>query len=136
MEDIADRIEVPAVTRGEVDELVDAVLDGPVAVATGDELWRLSDGNVLFLHELVVGALEAGALEEVDGSWRHGGRLADTSRLEDAIRSRLAGFGPEAATALQIVALGGRIGSRAFFEKLVDAELLAQLDDADLVTGR
>jgi DNA-binding CsgD family transcriptional regulator len=128
-EDIADRLEVGPLTRADVDELASSVLGGAVAPATREELWRLSQGNVLFLHEIVVGAVDAGTLTRAAGTWEHQGPLARSSRLEDAIAARLDALGSEVQPALEIVAIGGRLGYRVM-EKLVDAALIAQLEDA------
>jgi hypothetical protein len=62
-------------------KLVEAVLGSQVDGATHHELWRLSLGNVMFLRELVHGALKAGTLVQSEGVWRATGTLATSTRL-------------------------------------------------------
>ena len=50
--------------------LLEEALGGPVDGMVKSDLWRASRGNVLFLHELVVGALDASILVEEHGIWR------------------------------------------------------------------
>lgn len=131
-EDHAARVEVGPLSRLEADDLVEAVLGGPVAAATRDELWRLSLGNVLFLHELVSGAQAAGTLAVVSGVWSHIGPLGGTARLDDTVGARLDTFGPDAAGVLELLAVAGRLGLR-IVEKLVDPSVVARLEEAGLL---
>jgi AAA ATPase domain len=55
---LADRIELPPLAVDESGELLSAALQGPVDGATAHLLHRRTQGNVLFLREVVLGALE------------------------------------------------------------------------------
>jgi predicted ATPase len=64
---LAERIELHPLAANDIEELLSAALRGPVDGATVHLLHRRTQGNVLFLRELVLGALEAGALRREEG---------------------------------------------------------------------
>ena len=58
----AERFEIQALSRGEAAALVDAALGGQVDGSTVQALWRLAQGNPLYLRELILGGLDSGNL--------------------------------------------------------------------------
>jgi DNA-binding CsgD family transcriptional regulator len=100
------RIEVEPLDASMVRALVGAVLGGPVDGAALQALARQSSGNVLFLRELLQGALESGALASHRGIWRLKGSLAASPWLRDLIDERLRGLSRKEREALELVALG------------------------------
>jgi predicted ATPase len=50
---LVERIEVQALSRAETAELVEVALGGPVDGLTIERLWQLSQGNALYLRELI-----------------------------------------------------------------------------------
>ena len=56
------RLELQPLSRNESDQLLQTVLDGPLAAGCGERMWRLSRGNVLFLRHLVDRERESGRL--------------------------------------------------------------------------
>ncbi|MDQ1397639.1 MAG: hypothetical protein QOG64_2898, partial [Acidimicrobiaceae bacterium] len=79
---LADRLELSALSPADSETLIDALLTSvhgasrPVAAATVERLLERSGGNALYLRELVVGVVVAGALELDLGLWRLGGAAA------------------------------------------------------------
>ena len=57
---LAERLEIQALARGDVGELIEAALDAPVDGLTRERLWQLSHGNMLYLRELVRGGRQSG----------------------------------------------------------------------------
>ena len=55
---------------------------GRSRAAASHWLFAVSEGNPLYLRELVVGGLESGALREEDGLWRLHGTPISTRLLE------------------------------------------------------
>ena len=86
---LADRIEVGVLDAAAIEELLVSVLGGPVDAASVRQLVDRCRGNPLFLRELVIGALEAGALVEEGGLWRLEGDLRPTARLVELVALRL-----------------------------------------------
>src|SRR4029079_11444265 len=86
------RIALVDLDRAAVDTLLHLVLRAPVETSTITEIWSASQGNVLFVRELVLGALDAGQLVEQHGVWRLAGSLVPTQRLQDLVAARLNGL--------------------------------------------
>ncbi|OWY62666.1 hypothetical protein B7486_57200, partial [cyanobacterium TDX16] len=103
---LAQRIEVGPLRREDVDELVSEVLDGPVEGTTLQELWAASEGNALYLREVVLSGLESGALVREAGLWRFVTKLEPSSRLTDLVEARLSGLDEHEVDALELVAFG------------------------------
>ena len=100
------RLELQHLSRAEVDELVETVLDGPVLTDSVDRLWALTDGNVLYLHELVLDAMDTGALKLEGGFWRWQGSSPVGNRLGELVGARLRSADRSLQRFLAIVALG------------------------------
>ena len=74
-DDTARRMELAYLSDDAVRSLVEAALGDPVEEAALDWVAEVSRGNVLYVRELVRGAVEAGALVRSPGFWRLEGRL-------------------------------------------------------------
>lgn len=109
-EGLARRIDVEPLHETEVERLLAAVLGGPVESATRRRLFDRSAGNVLFLRELVVGALQSGALQLEDGLWRMNTRLVVSTRLTELVEARLGELSEEDRHPLEVLAAGEPLG--------------------------
>lgn len=112
--------------------LVEAVLGGQVDSATLHELWRLSEGNALFLRELVNGALEVGTFKRVEGVWRAPGPMATSTRLVEVIEVRLGRLPPDVQAVAELIAVGEPL-CLYMLERLVPPEDLDAIDRAGLL---
>lgn len=61
------RLELQPLSRNETGYLLQTVLDGRVSVDCAERLWKLSQGNVLFLRHLVEHEQGSGRLTLVNG---------------------------------------------------------------------
>ena len=123
---LAERIELDAWEEAETAAVVAAFLGGPVAGETVRRLWELSEGNALYLHELLIGAVASAALTESAGIWALHQPLAP-GRLVELVAARLAGLPHETVTVIETVAVGEPLGIAAVeaitsLEGLEDAE--------------
>ena len=75
--------------RTHLDTLLHLALRGPIEAGAGQEFWEVTRGNPLYVRELVLGALESGALVDRSGVWHLEGRLPATSRLLDLVEQRI-----------------------------------------------
>ncbi|MDQ3905550.1 MAG: AAA family ATPase, partial [Actinomycetota bacterium] len=91
-DELAERIELYPFAAHVVEELLTTALRGPVDGATAYLLHKRTQGNVLFLREVVLAALEAGVLRREEGIWRLGAALPASSRLVEIIGTRLSGL--------------------------------------------
>ena len=89
-----------------VDTLLHRALGGPVAGATTLAFLDASDGNALYLREMVLGSLTAGALHEVDGVWRLEGTPQLSGVLRSVVQARVDSLGPAARAVLEDLAVG------------------------------
>jgi DNA-binding CsgD family transcriptional regulator len=116
---LAERHELEGLSRHRTGELLAAVLGGPVDGATRHRMWEASGGNLLYLRELVLGALASDSLREDGGIWRLRGSATISARLLELIQQRLESLDPDARDALTVLAVAERI----------DLDQLTQLAD-------
>ena len=126
------RIEVGPLPERDLRTLATLAVGGPVDGATLQALVEASAGNVLFLRELIQGALESGALVPELGLWRLHGSLAHSPRLRDLIQQRLVGLDKLELEALELVALSDPV-DLALLERLVPLEAIEQLEARGLL---
>src|SRR6266496_3604725 len=113
-------------------ELLGLALDGPVDGVTRREVLRVTEGNPLYLRELVLGGLESGALRQVDGVWRWKGGLAGSTRLVELVEARLGALGGTDRAAVELVAWGEPL-PLGVLEGLVDAEAVEAAERSGLL---
>jgi hypothetical protein len=64
------RLELAELGEHETAQLVESIVGGHVEEGVRRWVWEASRGNPLYVRELMHGALDTGALEEVNGLWR------------------------------------------------------------------
>jgi DNA-binding CsgD family transcriptional regulator len=131
----AARIELGSLDGQAVEDLLLAVLGGPVDTVSLRELAEQSLGDPLFLHELVVGAVQDETLRKEGGIWRLRGRLQPTPRLVELVTIRLGHLSDAERRALELTALGEPLAQPAL-ERLADAEAIASLETRGLIINR
>jgi DNA-binding CsgD family transcriptional regulator len=99
------RVDLTDLSPAGLDTLLHLVLGGPMEAGAAHEFWRITRGNPLYVRELVLGALESGALVERSGVWHLDDRLPSTSRLLDLVEHRIADLSPAARSILELLAL-------------------------------
>jgi DNA-binding CsgD family transcriptional regulator len=104
------RLDIGAISPDDAAELVPRALGGPVDGVTVRMLWTTSGGNVLFLRELVVGALAAGALRESNGMWTLVGKLSPSTRLGEVVGLRIGALDDDARRAMEVVSIAEPVG--------------------------
>jgi DNA-binding CsgD family transcriptional regulator len=131
----AARIELGALDGQAVEDLLLAVLGGPVDTVSLRQLAERSLGDPLFLHELVAGALENGSLREEGGVWRLHGPLQPNARLVELVATRLGHLSEPERHALELTALGEPLAQPAL-DRLADAEAIESLEKRGLIISR
>jgi DNA-binding NarL/FixJ family response regulator len=132
----AERLDLVPLGDDETDLLVEAIVGGPIEQRARRSIRELSQGNPLYVRELVLGALAGGALQEVGGLWRMHGRLPVSASLKELIAARLAGLSSAELKALELLAVGeplpvSQVVALTGTEPLiaVEARGLVELDD-------
>jgi DNA-binding CsgD family transcriptional regulator len=124
---LADRIDLCPLSEEEVEKVATGVLGAPIAGGAVRRLWELSGGNALYLRELLIGAVDSGALEEESGMWSLRRPLTAPDRLVELVAARLGGLGDETVALIELVAAGEPVGF-SMLEQLTDA---AFVEDAE-----
>jgi DNA-binding CsgD family transcriptional regulator len=132
---LLDRVELAGLPHELIEQLVGAALGGPVDPETVLTLASRCDGNVLFLRELVLGALDDQTLRREDGLWRLVGPLHPSSRLVELVEARLCGLAAEERELLELVSYGEPLG-RAELTALGDLSVAERLERKGLVSVR
>ena len=105
-EGLADRVDLAPLDPPTTAELARVALGGRVAVTALRRLWRLTEGNPLYLREVLAAARDQGVLAVRGGRWSWDGDLAGRGRLHDLVSDRLGAADPEERRLLELVALG------------------------------
>ncbi|WP_405907849.1 LuxR C-terminal-related transcriptional regulator [Streptomyces sp. NBC_00828] len=127
------RVDLTVLGPEQIEALLQAALGRPVARRPLHKLSAASGGNVLYLRELVLGALTAGNLTE-DGEIWHlvEDRLPGTARLTEMISTRLATADSAGRPVLELLALCEPL-SLAYVEALAPPQVTAALEQAGLI---
>ncbi len=131
-DDTARRMELAYLSNDAVRSLVEAALGDPVEEAALDWVAEVSRGNVLYVRELVRGAVEAGALVRSPGFWRLEGRLTASPSLVDLIGQRMDGLTASHLQAVELLALGEPL-ALAEIEALTSEETLLEAESHGLI---
>ncbi|WP_108922130.1 helix-turn-helix transcriptional regulator [Mycobacterium montefiorense] len=99
------RREVEPLTRGQIDELLLAVTGYPPDPRCGDELWRLTRGNVLFLRQLVEQGLHTGNLLNDNGILRWQGNLGLAGSLAELVDAQIGAIPDDVRDVVDLVAV-------------------------------
>jgi DNA-binding CsgD family transcriptional regulator/tetratricopeptide (TPR) repeat protein len=128
-----ERVDLHDLSRAHVDTLLHLALGGPIEAGAGQEFWEASRGNPLYVHELVLGALQSGALVDRSGVWHLEDHLPATSRLLDLVEQRIGGLPAEARSVMELLALCQPV-ELSYLETTAPGGVLESLERAGLVT--
>jgi DNA-binding CsgD family transcriptional regulator len=130
------RLELAELSRGQVETLLDAALGGPVDGRTVNGLWERTQGNVLFLRELIRYGVDRGLLVRDGGVWRWRSEIQAGTRLAELVDLRIEDTGPGGRAVLELVAVGAPLeagllepGELATLEALERSELVQRRTD-------
>jgi len=110
-DDTLRRMEVGILSHPEMEEVLHAALGPSIDRGAVHRLATASGGNVLFLRELVQGALADGTLRFERGIWRLVGSFSPSSRLTEMVEARLSGFTPDERLLVDLLAVGEPLGA-------------------------
>jgi DNA-binding CsgD family transcriptional regulator len=110
-DDTLRRMEVGNLSHPEMEEVLHAALGPSIDRGAVHRLATASGGNVLFLRELVLGALADGTLRFERGIWRLVGTFSPSSRLTEMVEARLSGFTPDERLLVDLLAVGEPLGA-------------------------
>jgi DNA-binding NarL/FixJ family response regulator len=111
-DDAARRLELGPLGDDAVRALVETALGGPVEEAAIDWVTDVGRGNVLYVRELVRGAVDAGTLIPSRGLWRMQGRPAASPSLVELVAAQLDGLTADERLPIELLALGEPLAIR------------------------
>lgn len=104
---VLERVDVEPLDFPQTESFLVAELGGPVTAEAVHRLWRLTNGNVFYLAELVRDLRHAGDLSRADGVWVWEGEASTSRRLLDVVAHDVANVGDDVRRLLEEIALGG-----------------------------
>jgi DNA-binding CsgD family transcriptional regulator len=126
-DDLVEMVELDPMSVDDVGGLLAQMLDGPVDHASAEKLWKLSEGNALFLRELVLAGKQAGEFSNKFGINRWTGRLELARSLTDLIDARIGELTTGVRKVVELAAFGEPIG----FDLLIKATDPADVEVAE-----
>jgi DNA-binding NarL/FixJ family response regulator/GTPase SAR1 family protein len=99
------RVDIEPFDHAQTQDLLDAVLGGPLETSSADRIFNVSEGNPLYLRHLVEGAVNSGALRQVEGVWQLRGEMALTPQLSTLIGEHLSSLPPPVKSVLKYLAV-------------------------------
>ena len=102
----AARLDLRPLSESETGALAEAALGGPLEETARRWVYDSSQGNVLYVRELLLGALENGALSRASGLWRLSRRPPPSHSLTELVSVRMTGLSDDVVRALELLALG------------------------------
>jgi hypothetical protein len=128
---LAARLELDPLNEADTGRVLAAALAGQVATATVQRLWRLAEGNVLLLRQVVLAAHRSGALS--GPPYRLSGRLpVGEPRLLELIDTRIGALDEDEAEVLEYVALAEPLDV-ASLAKLCPPEAVERCEVRELI---
>lgn len=128
------RLELQPLSRKESDQLLQVVLGGPVAGDCAERMWRLTRGNVLFLHHLVDHECESGRLAEVRGEWRWAGTPSASPSLVELVEQQIGAVPDDVLEVVDLVAVAEPIG-RELLMTLAAPQAIEAAEERELITA-
>jgi DNA-binding CsgD family transcriptional regulator len=126
------RVEVPALSAGDTGALMEAVLGGPLESLSARLLYGATLGNVLFLRELVDGALESRNLRCTSGVWQWRRDFPATPRLVELVDARIGELSDPLRAVLEVLAFAEPLELR-LLEQLTDSESIDEAEQRGLI---
>jgi hypothetical protein len=120
------RLELQPLAPDETATLVEGTLGGPVDSLAVRRLWSITQGNALYLRQLVDGELEASRLHQVAGVWLWSGEPKLSPGLVELVSARIGQLPDELSGVVEVLAFGEPLG----------VPLLTELTNAARCSGR
>lgn len=127
------RIDLPPLDEAATGRLVETALGGAVEQRAVRWVHERSEGNPLYVRELLIGAVDSGSLEPSRGLWRLVGRPPMTGSLRGFMEQRLAALGDDVRQAVELLAIGEPLPLSAATE-LTSHEALSAAEEQHMLT--
>ncbi|MER5627904.1 LuxR C-terminal-related transcriptional regulator [Streptosporangium sp. NPDC002544] len=134
-----DRLEVQPFPQPQIGALLEAILGGLVEGVSVSRIWAITQGNALYLRQLVDGEIEARRLHRIRGVWRWSRESPVSPGLVDLVAIRMGDLSESMGAVVDVLALEESLGVR-LLTRLTDPMAVEQAEAAGLIsveqTGR
>jgi hypothetical protein len=128
-----DRLDLQPLSLEETAMLLSATFQGPVDPDAAQRLWKLTRGNVLYLHTIVEQEIADGRLVPQHGSWRWIGDPVMPPGLVELIESRIGALPTPVSDVVDALAVGEPI-ELAVLRRITDPAAVEEADTRGLIT--
>jgi DNA-binding CsgD family transcriptional regulator len=128
-----ERLDLQALSRDEAATLLSAALGGPVDPDAANRLWMLTQGNVLYLRNIVEQETSDGRLAQQHGYWRWTGDPIVPPSLAELVESRIGTLPSAVADVIDVLAVGEPI-DLASLTRIADPAAVEEADTRGLIT--
>lgn len=104
-----ERIDIQPLARADVRTLIEVLLGSECHTSVVSKVFELTEGNPLYVSELLRDAVGSQALAVIEGRWQWTGTRPVMLRLRDLIEARTNGLSPQARRAVELLALSAPI---------------------------
>jgi DNA-binding CsgD family transcriptional regulator/tetratricopeptide (TPR) repeat protein len=128
-----ERLDLQPLSADETATLLSAAVGGPVDRAATGRLWKLTQGNALYLHHIVEQEVTDARLVEQQGYWRWSGEPVVAPALIELIESRIGALPPAIGAVIDALAVAEPIelGSLA---RITNPAAVEEADVRGLIT--
>jgi DNA-binding CsgD family transcriptional regulator len=126
------KIAVGPLTAHDVRVLSGDLIGGPLVEIDAISIHTLTNGNPLFVREMLLGAIEGKQLTRSPEGFRLGTKIDTHGTLGDVIEARLGRLSTEQRRALELVALAGPT-ELDLLDRLIDQDTLVTLEERELI---
>ncbi|MBB5081110.1 helix-turn-helix transcriptional regulator [Nonomuraea endophytica] len=126
------RLDVEPFSDADLVAVLAAALGGPPDDATARRLGEITEGNALFLQEVVTAARAAGSLHPIQGVWKLTGDPPLAPRLADLIHERIGALSPALKAVLEYTAFAEPVGARTL-SALCSEEAVLEAEERGLI---
>jgi DNA-binding CsgD family transcriptional regulator len=128
-----DRLDLKQLSREETAALLSAALEGPVDSDAAQRLWKLTQGNVLYLRNIVEQEVADGRIVHEHGYWRWVGDPIMPPGLVELIESRIGDLPTPVSDVIDVLAVGEPIDLDAL-TRITDAAAVEEAETRGLIT--
>ena len=126
------RVEVAPLSAGDTTALLEAVLGGPLESLSAQLLYDATRGDMLFLRELVDGALKSRNLRRTAGVWQWRREFPATPWLVELVDARIGELSDQLRGVLEVLAFAGPL-DLGLLEQLTDSGSIDEAEQRGLV---
>lgn len=120
---LLERVDLEPLAESAIQELLESVLEGPVARDTGASLRATTTGNLVYLRELLADAAAAGTLVFDHGVWRWSGGIGRGTHLSELVAPVLSQLAAPMQALVEAIALGEPLPAATIGTLVPDAHL-------------